>query len=279
MTGVLAWLPAGLRYATLTVVAAALLVPLWWMLISSLRPADDIFRHAATFGWGTLVPERLTLQHYLTALNRGYVLAIGNSLFVALATVTLGIVVNALAGFAFAVFEFRGRRVLFVAVLASFMMPFEAIVIPLYHLMRFLGWTDSYRALILPEVASGFVIFLFRQFFAGLPKELFEAARMDGASWLQAWWRIAMPLTGPTVATAALMLFILQWESFFWPLVAASAPDYVVVQVAIARHNSLETTDWGGMFAAAAVAVGLALVPFLLFQRYYVRTIVQSGLR
>jgi ABC-type glycerol-3-phosphate transport system permease component len=279
MSRPLAWLPTGLRYATLILVALMLLLPLWWMLISSLRPAEDIFRHAAAFGWRTLWPDRLTLEHYGSALSRGYVLALGNSLLVALSTVALGILVNALAGFAFAVFEFRGKRVLFVAVLASFTMPFEAIVIPLYHLMRFLGWIDSYRALILPEVASGFVIFLFRQFFAGLPKELFEAARVDGATWLQAWWRIAMPLTGPTVATAALMLFILQWESFFWPLVAASAPDYVVVQVAIARHNSMETTDWGGMFAAASIAVGMALIPFLAFQRYYVRTIVQSGIK
>jgi ABC-type glycerol-3-phosphate transport system permease component len=275
----LAWLPRGLRYATLALIAAVLLLPLWWMLISSFRPAEDIFRHAALLGWRTLLPDRLTLQHYGTALDRGYLLALGNSLLVAGSTVVLGIVVNALAGFAFAVFDFPGRKALFVAVLATFMMPFEAIVLPLYHLMRALGWTDTYRALILPEVASGFVIFLFRQFFAGLPKELVEAARIDGATWLQIWARIAMPLTGPTVATAALMIFILQWESFFWPLVAASAPDLTLVQVAIARHNSMETTDWGGMFAASSIAIAVALVPFLAFQRYYVRTIVQSGLK
>jgi ABC-type glycerol-3-phosphate transport system permease component len=275
----LAWLPQGLRYGTLTLIAMALLLPLWWMLISSLRPAEDIFAYASSWGWRTLLPDELTLAHYERALDRGYLRAIGNSLIVALSTVALGILVNSLAGFAFAVFDFPGRGILFVAVLASFMMPFEAIVIPLYHLMRFLGWTDSYRALILPEVASGFVIFLFRQFFAGIPKELVEAARIDGASWFQVYARIAMPLTGPTIATAALMLFILQWEAFFWPLVAASAPDYVLVQVAIARHNSLETTDWGGMFAASSIAVFMAIVPFLLFQRYYVRTIVQSGIK
>jgi ABC-type glycerol-3-phosphate transport system permease component len=260
-------------------VALALLLPLYWMLISSLRPSDEIFRYASDWGWRTLFPARLTAEHWANALSGDYLRAILNSLVVALSTVALGIVINALAGFAFAVFDFPGRNVLFVAVLASFMMPFEAIVLPLYHLMRFLGWTDSYRALIFPEVASGFVIFLFRQFFIGIPRELFEAARVDGASWWQVWWRIAMPLTGPTIATAALMLFILQWEAFFWPLVAASAPDYIVVQVAIARHSSLESTDWGGMFAASSIAVLMALVPFLLFQRYYVRTIVQSGVK
>lgn len=279
MRAPLAWLPTGLRYLTMALIALALLLPLYWMLISSLRPSDEIFRYATDFGWRTFVPEGLTLEHWIGALDAGYLRAIGNSLFVAFSTVALGILVNSLAGFAFAVFDFPGRTVLFVCVLASFMMPFEAMVLPLYHLVRFLGWTDSYKALIMPEVASGFIIFLFRQFFVGIPKELFEAARIDGATWWQTYWRIAMPLTGPTIATASLMLFILQWEAFFWPLVAASAPDYVVVQVAIARHSNLETTDWGGMFAASSIAVLMALIPFLAFQRYYVRTIVQSGVK
>src|ERR1019366_156615 len=148
-----------------------------------------------------------------------------------------------MAGFAFAVFRFPLRRLLFVLVLASFMMPLESIVMPLYTLMRFLGWTDTWQALILPEVASGLAIFLFRQFFAAIPRDLYEAARIDGASWWQIYWRLVLPLSGPTIATAALMQFVAQWDAFFWPIVAASAPEMTMVQVAIARNANLETTN------------------------------------
>src|SRR5213083_469475 len=152
-------------------------------------------------------------------------------MFIGVATVTLGVFVNSLAGFAFAVFEFPFKRALFVVVLLSFMMPFESIVIPLYTLMRGLGWTDTYAALILPEAAGGLVIFLFRQFFAGIPKEIYEAARLDGASWWQIYLRMTLPLSGPTIATASLLIFIHQWDAFFWPLVAASSAELAVVQV------------------------------------------------
>lgn len=267
------------RYAAMAVIAALLLLPLVWMLASSLRPADEIFRYAGQLGLHTLIPETFILDNYRAVLASDFTVAMRNSLFVSVATVALGVLVNSLAGFAFAAFEFPFKRVLFVLVLASFMMPFESIVIPLYVLIRAIGWTDTYRALILPEVANGLVIFLFRQFCAGIPKEILEAGRVDGASWLQIYARLVMPLSGPTVATAALMLFILQWDAFFWPLVAASSPDYVVVQVAIARNVSFEETEWGQLFASASLTVLIAMVPFLLFQRFYVRTIMQSGLK
>lgn len=267
------------RYGLLIAIAVVQLLPIVWMMISSFRPADEIFRHTSEISWRTFFPTTVTFDNYLALLSGDFPVAVRNSLIVAGATVAIGVVVNSLAGFAFAVFEFPFKRTLFVLVLASFMMPFEALVIPLYTLVRALGWTDSFKALILPEVANGLVIFLFRQFFAAIPREIIEAARMDGASWLQIYWRIAMPLSGATVATAALMIFILQWDAFFWPLVAASSPDYVVVQVAIARNADFEQANWGQMFAATTMAVSVALIPFILFQRFYVRTLTQSGLK
>ncbi len=262
-----------LRPAALIAIAVVLLLPIYWLIMSSFRPADQIFRHAGEFGWLTLVPDRLTIENYRDILAGGFPRALFNSLFVSIATVALGILVNSLAGFAFAVFEFPFKRALFAAVLLSFMMPFESIVIPLYTLMRGLGWVNTYGALILPEVAGGLVIFLFRQFFAGIPKEIYEAARMDGASWWQIYRRMTMPLSGPTVATASLMMFIHQWDAFFWPLVAASSADLAVVQVAIARNMTLEQANWGALFASASSAVLVALVPFLLLQRYYIRVV------
>ncbi len=268
-----------LRYAALVLVATVLVLPVYWILMSSLRPADQIFRHAGTFGLETLVPLQLTFENFRFIFSGTFPRALFNSMFIGVATVVLGVFVNSLAGFAFAVFDFPFKRALFAVVLLSFMMPFESIVIPLYTLMRGLGWTDTYAALILPEVAGGLVIFLFRQFFAGIPKEIYEAALLDGANWWQIYWRMTMPLSGPTIATASLMLFIHQWDAFFWPLVAASREELAVVQVAIARNMTLEQANWGALFASASSAVLVAMVPFLFLQRYYIRVVATQAER
>ena len=266
-----------LRYATMIMVATVLLLPVYWLLMSSLRPADQIFRHAGTFSLETLVPMQLTFENFRFIFSGSFPRALFNSMFIAVTTVIVGVFVNSLAGFAFAVFEFPLKRALFIIVLLSFMMPFESIVIPLYTLMRGLGWTDTYAALILPEAAGGLVIFLFRQFFAGIPKEIYEAARLDGATWWQIYRRMTMPLSGPTIATASLILFIHQWDAFFWPLVAASRQDLAVVQVAIARNMTLEQANWGALFASASAAVLVAMGPFLFLQRYYIRVVATQA--
>ncbi len=268
-------LPLGiLRYAALSLVAAILLLPIYWLVMSSFRPADEIFRFAGAFSLETLVPRTLTLENYQQIFAGTFTRALFNSIFVSFATVFLGVFVNSMAGFAFAVFDFPFKKPLFVIVLLSFMMPFESIVIPLYTLMRTFSLTDTYAALILPEVAGGLIIFLFRQFFAGIPKEIYEAARVDGASWWQIYLRMTMPLSGPTIATASLMMFIHQWDAFFWPLVATSSADLAVVQVAIARNMTLEQANWGALFASASTAVLVAAIPFTILQRYYVRVVV-----
>jgi ABC-type glycerol-3-phosphate transport system permease component len=268
---------ATLRYAALSIIAAALLLPIWWLIISSFRPAEEIFRYSGVFGLRTFAPEHLTLENYRQIFSGSFPRSLFNSMFVAVATVTLGVFVNSMAGFAFAVFDFPFKKPLFVAVLLSFMMPFESIVIPLYALMRGLNWTDTYAALILPEVAGGLIIFLFRQFFAGIPREIYEAARIDGASWWQIYLRMTLPLSGPTIATASLMMFIHQWDAFFWPLVATSSEKLAVVQVAIARNMTLEQANWGALFASASTAVLVAAIPFALLQRYYVRTVATNA--
>lgn len=272
-------LAALVHYTLLVLVATVFLLPIWWLLVSSIRPSADIFRHAAEVGLATVWPEPVTLEHYRAAMAGALPRAVLNSLFVALSTVLSGVVVGSAAGFAFAVFEFPGKRLLFALVLLTFMMPFESIVIPLYVLIGAIGWRDTYWALILPEVASGLVVFLFRQFFAGIPRELIEAARVDGASWLQVWARLVLPLSGPVIATASLILFVHQWDAFFWPLVAAPSAELVTIQVAVARNVTLEVANWGGLFASASTAILLAMIPFLLLQRWYIRTVALGSER
>ena len=268
-----------LRYGLLSILAFIVVCPLAWLALASLRPQSEIFQPVSQFGWSTFIPSRLTLENYRALMASDFPLAVRNSVFVASMTVLFGVLVNALAGFAFAAFDFRGKNVLFLLVIASFMMPFEAIVLPLYVMIRAFGWVNTYQALIVPEIANGLVIFLFRQFFASIPRDFYEAARVDGASWLYIFVRIAMPLSWPTIATSALMLFLSQWDSFFWPVVAASDPDYAVIQVAIARNINFEQSDWGGLFASTNLAIVLGTIPFLLVQRFYVRTLVSGGIK
>lgn len=268
-----------LRYGLLSILAFIVVCPLAWLALASLRPQSEIFQPVSQFGWSTFIPSRLTLENYRALMASDFPLAVRNSVFVASMTVLFGVFVNALAGFAFAAFDFRGKNVLFLLVIASFMMPFEAIVLPLYVMIRAFGWVNTYQALIVPEIANGLVIFLFRQFFASIPRDFYEAARVDGASWLYIFVRIAMPLSWPTIATSALMLFLSQWDSFFWPVVAASDPDYAVIQVAIARNINFEQSDWGGLFASTNLAIVLGTIPFLLVQRFYVRTLVSGGIK
>lgn len=267
------------RYGALSILAFMVVCPLAWLTIASLRPQSEIFQPISEFGWRTFVPSRITLDNYRALMAGDFPVALRNSVIVSLTTMACGLLVNALAGFAFAAFEFRGKTLLFVLVIASFMMPFEAIVMPLYLLVNQLGWTNSYKALIVPEIANGMVIFLFRQFFASIPKDFYEAARVDGASWLYIWARIAMPLSWPTIATSCLMIFLRQWDSFFWPVVAASTPDYAVVQVAIARNINFEQHNWGGLFASTNLAILIGVIPFLLLQRFYIRSLTADGIK
>jgi ABC-type glycerol-3-phosphate transport system permease component len=267
-------------YVALTLIALAMLTPLYWALLSAVRPQEVVFQHVRPVSWRTFVPQELTLQYFGEVLTRTrFPRALANSLFISLTTVVAGLVVNSLAGFGFAKFAFRGKGLLFVVVLLTFMMPFEAIVIPLYMLIRQLGWVDSYLALIVPAIPHGLSIFLFRQFFAEFPNDLLDAARIDGASWWRIYWRIVAPLSTPAFISAALMLFIMQWDAFFWPLVAANSAAHTVVQVEISRFVMQESTSWGRLFAATAMAIGVPMTLFFGLQRYYVQGMTATGLR
>ncbi len=268
-----------LRYAVLALVAVVMIAPIVWIAISSLRPPEEIFLYSPQLSWRTFVPEKIIWSNYEMLLASDFPKAVLNTAFVAFVTVALGILICSAAGFAFAVFDFPFKNALFVVVIITFIMPFESIVVPLYIMVRGLNWNDTYFALIMPEVASGFIIFLFRQFFAKVSRELFEAARVDGASWWRIYWDVALPLSWPTVVAGALMMFIHQWDAFFWPLVAATSQDLTMVQVAIARYLQFEQADFGRLFAAMTVASLLAILPFMALQRYYIRTIIDSGFK
>jgi ABC-type glycerol-3-phosphate transport system permease component len=269
------------RYLLMILIGLLMFLPIYWLLISSVQPAKTIFKFTRDITWDTFFPRVLTWENYQYIFTppSNFPRALFNTLFVGTTTAVFGLLINSLAGFAFAIFDFKGKNVLFAIVLVTFMMPFESIVIPLYVLIKGMGLFDTYQALIFPALANGLIIFLFRQFLSGIPRGLFEAALVDGATWLQVYYRIALPLAWPVIVTALLMMFNQIWESFFWPLVAAPTPEHVLIQIEIVRNINFDEAIWGRLFASSAVATLVPMVLFLSMQKYYVRSIVSSAFK
>ncbi len=256
------------------------LIPLYWALVSSFKPIDQIFRDTMPISWRAFYPVSFTFEAYIEIFTgKNYGVSVLNTFIVATATVLGGLLVAITAGFAFARFNFPGKDILFILTVFTFMVPFEAIAIPLYDLIQQLGWLDTYQALIVPGIANGIAVFLFRQFFADIPSELVEAARLDGAGWLRILFEIFLPLSKPVVVGASLLLFLFQWQSFLWPLIAVRSEQYKVVQVAFSDFQTQYTTLWNELFAASIVAAVIPLLLLLPLQRYYVQSVVGTGLK
>ncbi len=266
-------------YALLILGVVIVIVPLMWAAAASFTPNHKVFEYAYPFSWRALFPVDFTLEAYDNLFDRGFGRAVGNTFFLAIATVIIGGAVNALAGFAFGRFEFRGKNALFLTiVMLTFMVPVDLTAIPRYILVNNFGWINTWQGLLVPGLANSLVIFLFRQFFAEIPQELIDAARVDGATWLRVLISIILPISKPVLVAAALLMFISQWNAFFWPLLIAPTKEMRVVQVEISLAIGQYGTVWNELLAGSMIA---AIVPILLvipFQRYYVQAITGTGL-
>lgn len=274
-----AYLLPALVYCLLIIGVLIVVVPLMWAAAASFTPNHKVFEYAYPFSWRALLPVDFTLEAYDNIFARGFGRSISNTFFLAFATVIIGGAANALAGFAFGRFEFRGKNALFmIIVMLTFLVPVDLTAIPRYILINNFGWINTWQGLLVPGLANSLVIFLFRQFFAEIPQELIDAARVDGASWLRVLWSIVLPISKPVLVAAGLLMFISQWNSFFWPLLVAPRQELRVVQVAISLAVEQHRTRWNELLAGSMIA---ALVPILLvmpFQRYYVQAITGTGL-
>lgn len=270
------WRPV-VRTVLVTLGAAVMLAPIAWMLSTSLKPADAILTLPPR-----LVPAHPTLEPYRQVVEAFPMLRVFlNSLAVALATTVGQLVLSSMAGYAFARFRFPGRDTLFFLYLATLMVPFVVTVTPLFIIVRNLGWTNSYAGLIVPPMFSAFGTFLMRQFFLDLPRELEEAAVLDGASTLTTFVRVMVPLTGPAFATLGIFSFMASWNNFLWPLLIVSDTRFMTLPLALSTLQGLYPgqTQWNLVMAGTVISVVPMIVVFLLAQRWVIQGITASGLK
>lgn len=262
-----------------SVVAAAFILPLWWTVASALRPQEETFRTLSPVSIWTIVPRELTFGNFGRLFEGGFGPAMVNSLIVTAATLVIGLAICATAAFALAVLDFPGRAAIFAVMVISFLIPFDAIAIPLMTIFQDADLSNTYLSLILPGVGNGFAVFLLRGFFKGIPKELGEAARVDGLGWWGAFWRIYLPLSRPALVGAGLILFVFQWQAYLWPLLIAPDPAKKVAPVAIAQFAGERGVDFGAIFAGAVLTALVPLLVLLFFQRYFTQSLSSSGVK
>jgi len=256
-------------------VAVLMLVPLVWMLVTSVETLNET-RHFPPI----LVPHHVRLGNYTEVLrNAPFARWFLNTLIVTVAVVVGHLFLCSLAGYAFARLKFFGRDVVFILVLATLMIPFQVIMIPTLLIVRKLGLIDTLGALILPNLGSAFGIFLLRQFFRTLPIELEEAARIDGASRLGVLFKIVIPLSGPALATLAVILFLWTWNDFLWPLVTIYNPNNMTLQLGLTTFQGTHQSSTQLLMAANVMSMVPILVLFFVAQRYFIRGIATTGLK
>ncbi len=264
-----------LLHAVLVAGAVLTLLPYVWMVSSSFKPSAEIY--SATV---QLVPRRPILDNYVVALTREPVLrAIGNSLVMAGGETLAVMVTSVFTAYPFARLRFRGRDLVFLLVLGTMMIPAQVTMIPMFILMRWLGWIDTYQGLIVPRIVTPFGIFLMRQFLLTLPRELEEAARIDGCGRLRTLGQVLVPHLGPAMATLAIFTFTASWNEFFWPLIVVQSSEMRTIQLLIAALKQAEAVEWGVVMAVVTLSVIPTVVIYVALQRYFVKGIVMSGLK
>lgn len=262
------------NYAVLLIITALVIVPLLWAFAASFTPLEKTFEYAYPFSVKAFVPVDFTTEAYVSIFERGFGRAIMNTFGLGLATVVIGGLICTSAGFAFARFDFPGKTLLFLLVLIMFTIPPDLTVIPRYIMIKDWGWINTWQALLVPMLANSLIIFMSSQFFKEIPQEIIDSARVDGASWFRVFIAIVLPISKPLLISMSLILFLSQWDSYFWPLLVAPDPEYRVIQIAVTESVQEYQTFWNELLAGSMLA---AVIPILLlfpFQRHFVNAMV-----
>jgi multiple sugar transport system permease protein len=266
---------SALFYVIMTAGAIIICLPLFWMLSASLKAPNHLF--TIPIEW---IPYDFRWQNYVEAWNTAnFTRYFLNSLFVSGTVTILNLFFCSLTGYAFAKYNFPGRNLLFLLILATMMIPFHVVVVPLFTLMRDLHWLNSYAALIVPGSMSAFGIFLMRQFIGSLPDELFDAARIDGAGEFRTYLRIVLPMSTGPLAALAVFIFLDNWNSLLWPLVTTTKDEWRTLAVGLTQFQTVHGTKYHLMMAASTLVVIPMLIVFFLLQRHFIRGFALSGLK
>lgn len=252
-------------------------VPALWILIGSFRPTDDIFSSLTPLNWGLIIPSRASFDNYVALLNGGFAVALGNTVLVCVGSVLLGLLLSLPAAYALSAFTFRGRNLIFGFVVISFMMPFDAIAIPLSQLFTDWGLTNTLVGLILPGIGNGLAIFNLRQHFLGIPRSYREAAMLDGASEPRILFSVYVPMSGAAITNSMLLIFLGQWTAYLWPLLVVSDKSLQVAPVVLAMTFGEHAADYGQNFAGIIM---LSLIPAAIvfaMQRVFGQLSLSSG--
>lgn len=265
------------RMVATAMIGIVFAIPIYWVCSSAFRTESDIFRNLSPISIWTWIPTEPTFANIVGVWASPFARSIFNSILVAALTVLGGLAVCALAAFALSVMEFRGRNAIFSLMIISFLIPFDAIAVPLYYIMRGFQLQNTYAGLILPGIGNGLAVFLLRQFFLGVPKELREAALVDGMSWLGMFWRVYLPLSVPALISASIILFIAQWQAYLWPLLIAPANDFKVAAVAIAEFSTAYDVSFALIFAGALFVSLIPMIVLVGFQQFFTASVASTG--
>jgi putative chitobiose transport system permease protein len=263
-------------YILLSAIALTMLFPLFWLIGTSLKsPTENIFQFPPQ-----LWPQQPTLENYIKVWQTNpFGQYLFNSTLVAVLTVTLNLLFCSLAAYPLARLDFRGRDLILSGIVSTIAIPFQIVMIPLYILTVQLGLRNTYLGVILPGLASAFGIFLLRQAFQGVPKELEESARLDGCTELGIWWHIMLPAVRPALVTLAIFVFIGSWSDFLWPLIVLDRPEYYTLPLGVATLAGTFSLDWRLIAAGSIISIAPVMLLFLFLQRYIVATDIGSGVK
>lgn len=257
------------------IIAVIIVFPVYLLIISSFKDAKDVFNM-------DLLPSlsSLSFENYKTVFQEenfgGYIF---NSFFVATIVTVVALIFHAMSGYALARLNFKGRKLIFTWMISTLMIPFSVIMIPLFIIVKKIGLINNLWGIIIPMIPNAYGIFLFHQFFLGIPKELEESAKIDGASYFGVFWRIVLPLAKPIAVTLAVAFFLANWNNYLWPLIVAQDRELWLVQIAIANFKSSQAVEWNLVLAASCVSALPIIILFFIFQKHITDGIKTSGIK
>lgn len=266
--------PAQIIVWTLLLIGGLIMVtPLLFMFSTSLKTAGQVYDLR-------IIPAAPTLENYAKVLLDGrFMRWFLNSSLVAVTVTLSNVFFDSLVGYTLAKFEFRGRYLIFLAILSTLMIPTEMLVIPWYLMSSQLGWLDTYWGIMFPGMMTAFGTFLMKQFFDTIPNDFLEAARIDGLNEFQIWWKVAMPLVTPALSALAIFTFLGNWTAFFWPLIVTTSKELYTLPVGLSSFAVEQSIQWELIMTGAAIATLPTLIVFLVLQRYIVRGVMLAGLK